>query len=154
MGSKKDLMKLLRLDTIDRLNKLFRVVNSDDLDGRLHFTRKQMIILYELQNKLRDKDEPINFAELDKLKNKLISLETLIVATNSLTGKMYYRRKIDDLHAELDEQQDKLKRLSELHKRSLFGGSSQTRIELPPGCLLYTSPSPRDKRQSRMPSSA
>ena len=26
--------------------------------------------------------------------------------------------------------------------------------ELSPGCLLYTSPSPRDKRQSRMPSSA
>ena len=24
----------------------------------------------------------------------------------------------------------------------------------PPACLLYTSPSPRDKRQSRMPSSA
>ena len=24
----------------------------------------------------------------------------------------------------------------------------------PSGCLLYTSPSPRDKRQSRMPSSA
>ena len=26
--------------------------------------------------------------------------------------------------------------------------------DLPLGCLLYTSPSPRDKRQSRMPSSA
>ena len=26
--------------------------------------------------------------------------------------------------------------------------------ERPYGCLLYTSPSPRDKRQSRMPSSA
>ena len=26
--------------------------------------------------------------------------------------------------------------------------------ELPVSCLLYTSPSPRDKRQSRMPSSA
>ena len=26
--------------------------------------------------------------------------------------------------------------------------------ELSEGCLLYTSPSPRDKRQSRMPSSA
>ena len=25
---------------------------------------------------------------------------------------------------------------------------------IPEGCLLYTSPSPRDKRQSRMPSSA
>ena len=29
-----------------------------------------------------------------------------------------------------------------------------TEIELMDGCLLYTSPSPRDKRQSRMPSSA
>ena len=27
-------------------------------------------------------------------------------------------------------------------------------IDLDSGCLLYTSPSPRDKRQSRMPSSA
>ena len=27
-------------------------------------------------------------------------------------------------------------------------------VESPQGCLLYTSPSPRDKRQSRMPSSA
>ena len=31
----------------------------------------------------------------------------------------------------------------------IFGGSAQDLI-----CLLYTSPSPRDKRQSRMPSSA
>ena len=29
-----------------------------------------------------------------------------------------------------------------------------TAIEDEYGCLLYTSPSPRDKRQSRMPSSA
>ena len=27
-------------------------------------------------------------------------------------------------------------------------------VKQAPGCLLYTSPSPRDKRQSRMPSSA
>ena len=27
-------------------------------------------------------------------------------------------------------------------------------LETPKSCLLYTSPSPRDKRQSRMPSSA
>ena len=36
-------------------------------------------------------------------------------------------------------------------------GVSQTAIEIINGrwtCLLYTSPSPRDKRQSRMPSSA
>ena len=30
----------------------------------------------------------------------------------------------------------------------MFGGAAHS------GCLLYTSPSPRDKRQSRMPSSA
>ena len=28
------------------------------------------------------------------------------------------------------------------------------RLDVPGACLLYTSPSPRDKRQSRMPSSA
>ena len=31
---------------------------------------------------------------------------------------------------------------------------SQIILRLAKGCLLYTSPSPRDKRQSRMPSSA
>ena len=33
-------------------------------------------------------------------------------------------------------------------------GYKVTGIELSLNCLLYTSPSPRDKRQSRMPSSA
>ena len=47
-----------------------------------------------------------------------------------------------DFWAEFDAQPDRL--------RTLLGS-------LPAGveaCLLYTSPSPRDKRQSRMPSSA
>ena len=41
-------------------------------------------------------------------------------------------------------------------KEDHFGGHSHT-IDVNVGdniCLLYTSPSPRDKRQSRMPSSA
>ena len=33
------------------------------------------------------------------------------------------------------------------------GGGLQLRVK-PNGCLLYTSPSPRDQRGSRMPSSA
>ena len=37
------------------------------------------------------------------------------------------------------------------YKKRLFGNFSNL---LPGSCLLYTSPSPRDKRQSRMPSSA
>ena len=41
----------------------------------------------------------------------------------------------------------------------LFGGAPSTKFEISYNsdgspCLLYTSPSPRDKRQSRMPSSA
>ena len=32
--------------------------------------------------------------------------------------------------------------------------SSHVEVEMTLDCLLYTSPSPRDKRQSRMPSSA
>ena len=38
--------------------------------------------------------------------------------------------------------------------RVLIGGESPEAIERLADCLLYTSPSPRDKRQSRMPSSA
>ena len=34
------------------------------------------------------------------------------------------------------------------------GGGSDVQDEVDGSCLLYTSPSPRDKRQSRMPSSA
>ena len=34
------------------------------------------------------------------------------------------------------------------------GGLTDAEVELSHSCLLYTSPSPRDKRQSRMPSSA
>ena len=34
------------------------------------------------------------------------------------------------------------------------GGKATSYEGDPPGCLLYTSPSPRDMRRSRMPSSA
>ena len=37
---------------------------------------------------------------------------------------------------------------------SAIGDSAETAAEPETDCLLYTSPSPRDKRQSRMPSSA
>ena len=39
-------------------------------------------------------------------------------------------------------------------ENTLHGVSAETLLEQATGCLLYTSPSPRDKRQSRMPSSA
>ena len=42
----------------------------------------------------------------------------------------------------------------DLPARSGIGSSSSFTVGLLNACLLYTSPSPRDKRQSRMPSSA
>ena len=44
--------------------------------------------------------------------------------------------------------------LKEGHELILFDLTNQKRFDLNKDCLLYTSPSPRDKRQSRMPSSA
>ena len=37
---------------------------------------------------------------------------------------------------------------------SVFAKDETIRIRLPYNCLLYTSPSPRDRQKSRMPSSA
>ena len=41
-----------------------------------------------------------------------------------------------------------------IYSSQVESGSSASAYRLTDGCLLYTSPSPRDKRQSRMPSSA
>ena len=49
---------------------------------------------------------------------------------------------------------DLAKRAYELLKEKALGGMSIGYRMFPGTCLLYTSPSPRDKRQSRMPSSA
>ena len=38
--------------------------------------------------------------------------------------------------------------------RAIDGGAAEFRKGIASGCLLYTSPSPRDQRGSRMPSSA
>ena len=51
------------------------------------------------------------------------------------------------------------RRLSDTSRHSLYRGDEvstnlKPKCAWPSGCLLYTSPSPRDKRQSRMPSSA
>ena len=64
-----------------------------------------------------------------------------------------------DIHDNVVYVENSLKALQDLsnHHRSLFdtkvigitGSNGKTTT-----CLLYTSPSPRDKRQSRMPSSA
>ena len=48
------------------------------------------------------------------------------------------------------KEQAKTNGIDEVFNSALMGGLAGAVA----GCLLYTSPSPRDKRQSRMPSSA
>ena len=69
--------------------------------------------------------------------------------------------KSEDIHTYVARQQESylehLARQSNkcLTKRLLFNVNKRTKVGRPAEtCLLYTSPSPRDKRQSRMPSSA
>ena len=54
----------------------------------------------------------------------------------------------------VDELLDGFTRVDEGGTRDAGGGGLLDAAKLFAGCLLYTSPSPRDKRQSRMPSSA
>ena len=56
-----------------------------------------------------------------------------------------YTRKMDEIS--IDMQFIDIANWEELDKREVIGSYNNI-------CLLYTSPSPRDKRQSRMPSSA
>ena len=67
----------------------------------------------------------------------------------------------DQLHKKIDSFNDELINLRRhIHEHpELSGLENQTAILISGflkdiGCLLYTSPSPRDKRESRMPSSA
>ena len=69
--------------------------------------------------------------------------------------------RIDGVREELlkTPEMNKLSHIKQLGLAHLvFPGAHHTRFEHSLGvshiCLLYTSPSPRDKRQSRMPSSA
>ena len=57
----------------------------------------------------------------------------------------YREEEMLQLQELLKEKDDNLSRLKSSVASALLGFK---------GCLLYTSPSPRDKRQSRMPSSA
>ena len=63
-------------------------------------------------------------------------------------ARLFVRGSVKSLGADCEE-----KKMNKQHKIKLKGVSCQCPRQ-PFICLLYTSPSPRDKRQSRMPSSA
>ena len=59
---------------------------------------------------------------------------------------------VENYYDEIGKIVDKLEKL--LNDEELIFGNSINDIDTIPGCLLYTSPSPRDREKSRMPSSA
>ena len=78
----------------------------------------------------------------------LFTLDTLLLPEDQMMMRVFeprYKQMLDDIV--LDE-------LPYGHVISNPSMPELNGISIPYDCLLYTSPSPRDKRQSRMPSSA
>ena len=74
----------------------------------------------------------------------MATLNLNIDARGAKTGALQFKRSTDQVKTSAAQA-----------SASVGGmGSAITRMSKMSGCLLYTSPSPRDKRQSRMPSSA
>ena len=89
-----------------------------------------------------------------------MSFRKRIQGTREERAKARSERRQEALRAERAKRIAKAERVA---KATPDPGPSERRVTTRPrsgktafgeGCLLYTSPSPRDKRQSRMPSSA
>ena len=84
-------------------------------------------------------------SELDKIDNSLIKI---IKKRTFLVKKVL---ELKDRKNQIVDQKRIRSILSNIRKKSL---KNKIDPRITSSCLLYTSPSPRDKRQSRMPSSA
>ena len=97
----------------------------------------------------------------------ILILRNVLIFTLLILGQQSFSQSINDANLQkiLTEnpsilnnipQQDKTtfdnKLISE--NQNVANTDNNLQIDLSQACLLYTSPSPRDKRQSRMPSSA
>ena len=103
-------------------------------------------------------DDPNNNEILDIIFDDEIS-EILAEMEDSPKTASELSEKFHLTHEELDEKLSKLvthefvtKNMD--HDDIVYSVDGDKISKLLEGCLLYTSPSPRDKRQSRMPSSA
>ena len=103
--------------------------------------------------------EQTSFA-IDSVKDTLTTVDAMKAASKTLKTEF---KKVDidqiedvqddlaDMMEDMNEVQDALGRSYGIGDDVDEAGELRVQVRL---CLLYTSPSPRDKRQSRMPSSA
>ena len=88
-------------------------------------------------------------SRLARMRKRLQGLQRVAAAINDLYIYGVYPSNYPNLTTVLEQAKDHVKEIIKETKKEIAV------IEDPPStCLLYTSPSPRDKRQSRMPSSA
>ena len=103
------------------------------------------------------------YLEEDQIVDEIVKFATSHHNPSKWHGQCFYFFKSNNAHPNQDlrEGSARISRLKRELERNLARQEQSQSPLLEPGpdeqltaCLLYTSPSPRDKRQSRMPSSA
>ena len=82
------------------------------------------------------------------------SLARFFLRSRALSDSSRTRRQVAKISLFRQTREDDEALLRRMERADESGGEADSYQKLRQICLLYTSPSPRDKRQSRMPSSA
>ena len=98
----------------------------------------------ELSEVMRQREDSSFIDLLNNVRIGELSENDVDVLTSRVIDKTDENYPVDALHIFAENEP------ARLHNQTMLEMINQTVIT----CLLYTSPSPRDKRQSRMPSSA
>ena len=109
----------------------------------LFFSLILLVFLVLMLRRIGGAGSPMQFG---RSRGKLYAMEDLGVTFDDVAG----------INEAVEEVRELVDFLQSPEKYQRLGGRIPKGVLLvgPPGCLLYTSPSPRDQRGSRMPSSA
>ena len=114
---------------------------------RAHFNPKnnpRVIIIQKLYGKFYNEDDNLDFPK-HRFKKFIKDIVTGTIERNDLI--------LDELNTKLGDD-FVFENLDKVFQTILKAATYEFMYKPQLSCLLYTSPSPRDKRQSRMPSSA
>ena len=113
-----------------------------DLRGGLH-----LLLDVDIDSVFRQQMENLKATTRISLRAAKARTAGIAIRGNSVVFKLNDLSKIDEVRRRLRDNVGKLE--TKVEENGVFRISYSDKF-----CLLYTSPSPRDKRQSRMPSSA